>query len=115
MILVNISGFAMSLTFHVIGRPACFLVGAFLLDQAADNFDKSAFLQTLAPHISTGSTLFAIAAAAVLAFNVYRVWRARTGADDDACYECAMPTTHKNGRYGPYFKCWNCGANRPDR
>ncbi|SFA84941.1 hypothetical protein SAMN04515620_10540 [Collimonas sp. OK607] len=49
-----------------------------------------------------------------LAYNAWRVWQEWRGIGE-LCYSCSMPASyHSNGKYGPYFKCWNCGTNREE-
>jgi hypothetical protein len=97
------------------GIPAVLVAAALLLASMTPQFQAIIYLAALADSIRYVSWALMAVAAYLAGYNLFRVWRAQTGNDNDACEQCNMPTTHKDGRYGPYFKCWSCGTNRADR
>ena len=101
--------------FRLLGIPIFCLALAFLLNSGADRFAASTMLSGIAPQLNYAGLASIVASVLCLAYNAWRVWQAQRGVGE-LCYSCGMPTSyHPNGRYGPYFKCWNCGTNRADR
>jgi hypothetical protein len=100
---------------RLFGIPAIFIAAALFLAPIAARFEESPYLVGLADYARYACWLLAVAAVCSVGYNLFRVWRASIGKDDKSCLHCNMPTSHKEGRYGPYFRCWNCGTNRADR
>lgn len=99
---------------HLFGIPALSLFIAYMLSIAADASAAFMHLSDLAQSLRYASVGLLLVAVGVLAYNGWRVWQSVNG-QGEFCFSCGMPTSHKEGRYGPYFKCWNCGKNRADR
>lgn len=104
----------MRLAFRLFYIPVALVVAAWFLGGLANKFSATTYLTAAAEYVGTAGKLLLLAAICNLAYNGFRIWRAYSGNDSNACDRCCMPTTYKHGRYGPYFKCWRCGANRAD-
>lgn len=105
----------MRFALRLFGIPAVLIAAALLLTPMAGRFEAIVFLAALADYVRYACWTLMVVAACLNGYNLFRVWRAYNGQEEDQCFTCGMPTTRKVGRYGPYFKCWNCGTNRADR
>lgn len=94
--------------------PVMCIILAFLLNGAAGTFGENPHLYALVPYLNYVGLGLIFIALSFLAYNAWRVWQAWRGVGE-LCYVCGMPTTRKEGRYGPYFKCWNCDTNRANQ
>lgn len=105
----------MRFAINLFAVPALALCISFLLQDAADKMSALTHLIQVAPYLNHAGGAWVLIAIVSLLWSSWRVYRACQGSDTTACEHCGMPTSHKQGRYGPYFKCWNCGLNRADR
>ena len=105
----------MRFVFRLLGFPIFFLVLAFLLSSGADRFAESVMLSGISPMLNYAGLASVAISLLCLTYNAWRMSQAWRGVGE-LCYSCGMPTSyHPNGKYGPYFKCWNCSTNRADR
>lgn len=96
--------------------PAALIGASVWLQNAVQTASESRYLTGLAGQLMYLPIGVVVIALIAVLRNIWRVWRAVHGHDEQACLHCSMPTTyHERGRYGPYYKCWSCGANRADR
>lgn len=104
----------MRLAFKVFIYPALLLFASILMMLAGDRMAANQYLHAFAPRFYNGAMLAIGLAIAVLLYSLFRLVRAYQGKGD-TCYQCGMPVSEKLGRYGPYLKCWGCGARRAIR
>lgn len=104
----------MRLILNMYGVPLALVVAGYLLLDASDRFDGNKYLGGASTLLLNAGAACAVVALIWAIASTWRVWRAYQGKGD-LCDRCGYPTRHiLNGRYGPYFKCWNCGGNRAD-
>lgn len=91
------------------------LAGAIVALLARFVFSKTPMVGALADQVAS----YAFPVALVLAFVVY-MWNLlavlewQRNPDAAACRHCGGPLGHiKDGRWGPYSKCFACGRNTP--
>lgn len=105
----------MRLFLKVWGMPGALLLGGYLFLSAADTVAASRYLSGLESLVANAGIASAGAGVLLAGWNLWRVWRAYKGIGE-SCHLCGYPVSHiANGKYGPYYKCWNCGINRADR
>ena len=82
-----------------------------VLDQAADNqYFRAAFemLWWLPLGLLAAALFFGV-------YAIYRLWEAENG-EGAICHRCGGPLgAEKDGRYGEYRTCMNCGKNVSNR
>lgn len=108
------SGVAMRYMAHLIGIPVFLLLAALHMFAATAQFLDTPRVHHLAIYTYYLGVAFGVTSIAVQIYNCWRIWQAYRGVCH-TCDLCMMPTTKKNGRYGPYLKCWRCGHNHAIR
>jgi hypothetical protein len=105
----------MRLFFNMFGAPIAFLIAGYLLLSSGWGLYDNAMFGQLAIYLIYPGYICAAVSLLIMLTNAWKMWRAYQGKGE-LCDKCSYPTRYvQNGRYGPYFKCWNCGANRAHR
>jgi len=100
--------------------PAILMLFYFFLltqaDTAQDIAKTKNLLRVVSSFISNGlwwGSLISLGASTILfLYATFRLWQWGKGADVETCHSCGCMVSHKNGRYGPYYKCLACGSNK---
>jgi hypothetical protein len=103
------------LYFNLYGGPFGLLIVSYFLHRFGYLSEGNPYIAQLGNYVIYAGKAAALIAAIWVARNLWKLWRASQGIGD-VCQRCGSPESYiPTGRYGPYYKCWKCGANCSER
>ncbi|WP_431065702.1 hypothetical protein [Methylotuvimicrobium sp.] len=96
--------------------PLLFLVGTFIVLIAEDILQAATatpyMFNVLYMALWWVSLLLLGVACITFLYSTFLLWKWDKGEAAEMCHICGGIVTDRNGKYGPYYKCLACGANR---